>query len=192
YKPQQIHNDFDLTVLEFLERTTSKFLQAKEWRIQLLKPIGIDHILDRSMTELSGGETQRVYIAGCLAKDADLYILDEPSGFLDVLERTKIANVIRNQTKRNPGCSVMSIEHDVQVADFTGDRIMMFTGVPAVKGVILPPMTKREGMNTFLKSLDITFRRDPETGRARINKKDSQMDRRQKELGEFYYTIEKK
>ncbi|MFX0064451.1 MAG: ribosome biogenesis/translation initiation ATPase RLI [Candidatus Hermodarchaeota archaeon] len=191
YKPQQINNDFDLSVLEFLEHTTSKYLQTKQWKIQLLQPIGISHILDRSMNELSGGETQRVYIAGCLAKNAELYILDEPSAFLDVLERTKMATVIRNQTKRNPNCSVISIEHDIQLADFIGDRIMMFTGVPAVKGTIIPPMSKRDGMNTFLKSLNITFRRDSETGRARINKQDSQMDRRQKELGEYYYTIEK-
>ncbi|MFX0051496.1 MAG: ribosome biogenesis/translation initiation ATPase RLI [Candidatus Hermodarchaeota archaeon] len=189
YKPQQITKDFDLTVSEFLQKVTGTFLNTKEWKLKLLSPLGINHYLDREMRELSGGETQRVFIAACLAKSADLYILDEPSAFLDALERTKIANVIRNQTKRNPKCAVISIEHDVQLADFTADRIMRFEGIPSQYGVITSPMSKRDGMNAFLKSLNITFRRDPETGRARINKENSQMDKKQKEIGEFYYSL---
>ncbi|MFX0152801.1 MAG: ribosome biogenesis/translation initiation ATPase RLI, partial [Candidatus Hodarchaeota archaeon] len=85
--------------------------------------------------------------------------------------------------------AVISIEHDVQLADFTADRIMMFEGIPSQYGVITSPMSKRDGMNAFLKSLNITFRRDPETGRARINKENSQMDKKQKEIGEFYYSL---
>lgn len=189
YKPQQISKDFDVTVLDFLHQVTGKYLNTKYWKLQLLNPLGINHFLDRYMTELSGGENQRVFIAACLAKDADLYILDEPSAFLDALERTRIANVIRNQTKREPSSAVISIEHDVQLADFTGDRIMMFQGIPAIYGTVSSPMTKREGMNTFLKSLNVTFRRDQETGRARINKEKSQMDKKQKEVGEYYYAI---
>ncbi|MFX0171288.1 MAG: ribosome biogenesis/translation initiation ATPase RLI [Candidatus Hodarchaeota archaeon] len=189
YKPQQITKDFDLSVSEFLQKVTGKFLNTKEWKLQLLSPLGINHYLDREMRELSGGETQRVFIAACLAKPADLYILDEPSAFLDALERTKIANVIRNQTKRNPKSAVISIEHDVQLADFTADRIMMFEGIPSQYGVSTSPMSKHDGMNAFLRSLNITFRRDPETGRARINKENSQMDKKQKEIGEFYYSL---
>jgi len=189
YKPQQISKEFDVTVLDFLHQVTGKYLNTKYWKLQLLNPLGINHFLDWSMSELSGGENQRVFIAACLAKDADLYILDEPSAFLDALERTKISNVIRNQTKRNPTSAVISIEHDVQLADFTGDRIMMFQGIPAIYGTVSSPMTKREGMNAFLKSLNVTFRRDQETGRARINKEKSQMDKKQKEIGEYYYSL---
>lgn len=191
YKPQQIHNQFEMTVMEFLERTTLKYLNTKTWRVQLLKPLGVEHILDRQMKELSGGETQRVYIGACLAKDASLYIVDEPSAFLDALERTKIASVIRNQTKRQPKSTVISIEHDIQLADFTADRIMMIEGIPAKYGKIINPLGKTEGMNNFLKSLNITFRRDEETGRARINKPDSKMDKFQKNIGEYYYSIDK-
>ncbi|MHA1971782.1 MAG: ribosome biogenesis/translation initiation ATPase RLI [Candidatus Hodarchaeales archaeon] len=191
FKPQQITKDFDISVEEFLRQTTEKYLNTKYWQINLLKPLGIAHFLKRQMNELSGGENQRVFIAACLARDADLYILDEPSAFLDALERTKIASVIRNQTKRNPNCAVVSIEHDIQLADFTGDRVMMFEGVPTIKGHVSPPLPKKEGMNTFLKSLNITFRRDPETGRARINKPNSQMDKSQKEMGEYYYSYSK-
>ena len=188
YKPQLISKDYDLDVSEFLQQTTRKYLNTKYWQLQLLNPLGVTHFLKRNMQDLSGGENQRVFIAACLARDADLYILDEPSAFLDALERTKIASVIRNQTKRNPTSAVISIEHDIQLADFTGDRIMLFNGIPAKHGYVSEPLAKREGMNSFLKSLDITFRRDSETGRARINKTDSQMDKTQKEIGEFYYS----
>ncbi|MFW9779418.1 MAG: ribosome biogenesis/translation initiation ATPase RLI [Candidatus Heimdallarchaeota archaeon] len=190
YKPQQITKEFDVTVQRFLQEVTGKFLNTKSWKLQLLDPLGINHFMERKMRELSGGETQRVFIAACLARDAKLYILDEPSAFLDALERTKIASVIRNQTKRDPTCSVMTIEHDIQLADFTADRVMIFEGKPGSYGEMIAPMSKRVGMNRFLKHLGITFRRDPETGRARINKEGSKMDKRQKELGEYYYTLE--
>jgi ATP-binding cassette subfamily E protein 1 len=45
----------------------------------------------------------------------------------------------------------------------------------------------REGMNRFLSSLDITFRRDEETHRPRVNKPESNLDREQKRIGEYYY-----
>ena len=84
---------------------------------------------------------------------------------------------------------MIAIEHDLQVADALGDRILLFEGEPGVNGKTKGPFSKREGMNEFLKSLDITFRREAETGRSRINKPDSRMDREQRTLGEYYYTI---
>jgi ATP-binding cassette subfamily E protein 1 len=48
-------------------------------------------------------------------------------------------------------------------------------------------MELRDGMNTFLSKINITFRRDSENGRPRANKLDSQLDRKQKSSGEYYY-----
>jgi ATP-binding cassette subfamily E protein 1 len=45
----------------------------------------------------------------------------------------------------------------------------------------------RDGMNLFLREVDVTFRRDPHTGRARANKPESTLDREQKEKGEYFY-----
>jgi ATP-binding cassette subfamily E protein 1 len=64
---------------------------------------------------------------------------------------------------------------------------MLFLGTPGVKGHTIGPFGKRDGMNEFLKTLDITFRRDSETGRARINKGGSRLDREQREIGEFFF-----
>jgi ATP-binding cassette subfamily E protein 1 len=46
----------------------------------------------------------------------------------------------------------------------------------------------REGMNKFLSAVDITFRRDADTNRPRINKPESRLDREQKLKGEYYYS----
>jgi len=43
-------------------------------------------------------------------------------------------------------------------------------------------------MNSFLTQMDMTFRRDPTSGRPRVNKLGSKLDREQKEIGEYYYT----
>ena len=65
---------------------------------------------------------------------------------------------------------------------------MVFTGIPGVKGTAYPPISLREGMNKFLKDMDITFRRDATTKRPRVNKENSKLDNFQKEIGEYYYT----
>ena len=57
-------------------------------------------------------------------------------------------------------------------------------------GVAHPPTEMREGMNSFLKGIGITFRRDEETHRPRVNKLGSRLDRQQKEMGEYYYQAE--
>jgi ATP-binding cassette subfamily E protein 1 len=71
--------------------------------------------------------------------------------------------------------------------DLLADRLLVFDGEPAKSGHAAPPQGMREGMNEFLANLDITFRRDERTSRPRINKPDSQLDRKQKNAGEYYY-----
>ncbi len=90
--------------------------------------------------------------------------------------------------KRKP---ISVVEHDLQVVDAIAQRIFLFTGKPGVHGETEGPFLKREGMNRFLALLDVTFRRDIDTGRARINKHGSSIDREQRAIGEYYYSIEK-
>jgi len=72
--------------------------------------------------------------------------------------------------------------------DLISDSLMVFSGAPSERGVAEGPMEMREGMNRFLRSVQITFRRDQDTSRPRINKKDSRLDREQKARGEYYYS----
>ncbi|MEM2096354.1 MAG: hypothetical protein QXR20_07065, partial [Candidatus Caldarchaeum sp.] len=82
---------------------------------------------------------------------------------------------------------VLLIEHDFTVLDFASSAIMVFDGTPGVNGHGNTPTDLRTGFNKFLKSMEVTFRRDQETKRPRINKRDSQLDRLQKASGEYYY-----
>jgi ATP-binding cassette subfamily E protein 1 len=186
YKPQFITRDFDGTVNEFIMNYSGRYTGEQLLKQTFYQPLGIEHLFEKPIAELSGGELQRVHIAACLTKRADLYLIDEPAAFLDVEERIKVARIIRNAASLY-NASVMAIEHDMQIADILGDRVMIFLGKPGIKGQTLGPIGKRDGMNQFLKTLDITFRRDEETGRARINKGSSKLDREQREIGEFFF-----
>jgi ATP-binding cassette subfamily E protein 1 len=137
--------------------------------------------------ELSGGELQKVAIAACLSRKADLFLLDEPSAYLDVEERLSMARTIRRVIEAH-NVPAFVVEHDVVTQDFIADQLMIFSGEPGVSGVADPPTSLREGMNVFLKEMGVTFRRDSVTRRPRVNKEDSKMDTFQKEIGEYYYT----
>ncbi|MFW9929256.1 MAG: ribosome biogenesis/translation initiation ATPase RLI [Candidatus Thorarchaeota archaeon] len=187
-KEQILSRNFNGTVDQFLFEKTHKYLRNPDDKMHLLQPLGIWKLLDKQIKELSGGELQRVHIAGCLGLDADIYILDEPSAFLDSIERHKITSVIRNIAEKKRNKPIIAIEHDLQVADILGDRVLLFDGIPGHQGFTEGPFGKRDGMNRFLKNLGVTFRRDAETGRARINKPQSKIDREQQDIGEYYYT----
>ena len=155
------------------------------YKNEIINPLNLEGFLDHNLMELSGGELQRVAIAACLSKEADLYILDEPSAHLDVEQRTQATKAIR-RFSQNHDVSSMVVDHDIYMVDLISDRLIVFAGEPAIKGEALGPFEMREGMNRFLSELGITFRRD-ETKRPRINKPESKLDREQKTSGEFYY-----
>jgi ATP-binding cassette subfamily E protein 1 len=186
YKPQYITADFKGTVEEFITDYSRKYIRNEHLIQELYQPLGIESIFDTPISKLSGGQLQRTFIAACLTKDANLYLIDEPSAYLDVEERLKIAEIIRSHTKRTDSTTI-AIEHDIQIIDALADRLLIFLGEPGKKGYTYGPLTKEDGMNAFLKSLDITFRRDLETGRARINKKGSKKDVKQRFNDEYYY-----
>jgi ATP-binding cassette subfamily E protein 1 len=146
----------------------------------------MEKLLDRKIPELSGGELQKTAIASCLSRKVGLYLIDEPSAFLDVEERLAIAKIIR-RTVESIGAAAIVVEHDVVVQDFIADKLMPFTGDPGKIGYAHSPTTLREGMNLFLKELGVTFRRDQASGRPRVNKEMSKLDRYQKYINEYYY-----
>jgi len=186
YKPQYISVEYAGTVGDLLKNVAKEDFASSWYRSEILQPLNVHLILDRNVAELSGGELQKVAIAACLSRKAQLYLLDEPSAYLDVEERLSMARTIRRVVEgRNVTAFV--VEHDVVAQDFIGDRLMIFTGEPGVYGAANPPTDLRRGMNNFLKDMGITFRRDPVTKRPRVNKEDSKLDRHQKKIGEYYY-----
>jgi len=186
YKPQYITADYEGTVFELLSRIDASKLMSSFYKTELLNPLGIPELYDRSVNELSGGELQRVAIAACLLREADLYLLDEPSAYLDVEQRLAVSRAIRHLMEKNEKTALV-VEHDVLMIDYISDRLIVFEGEPGRFGKATKPVGMREGMNRFLASVGVTFRRDPDTGRPRANKEGSVKDREQKEIGEYYY-----
>ena len=81
----------------------------------------------------------------------------------------------------------MVVDHDIYFLDMVSDSMMVFDGVPGQNGHGKGPFDMRGGMNMFLKQVDVTFSRDNDTNRPRINKPGSRLDREQKSAGEYYY-----
>jgi ATP-binding cassette, sub-family E, member 1 len=187
YKPQYISAEYHGTVQELLMNVARENFSSGWYRTEILQPLRINLLFERDVAELSGGELQKVAIAACLSRDAELYLLDEPSAYLDVEERLNMARAIRRVVESR-NVTGFVVEHDVVTQDFIADHLMVFTGRPGVEGTSKPPTTLRKGMNMFLKEMEVTFRRDPATKRPRVNKDGSKRDRYQKEIGEYYYT----
>ncbi len=167
------------------EQTMGMFLQEKGGgKTSLVETLRLERLLDREMGTLSGGELQRVFLAAALGKDHDLLLADEPSAFLDVEQRLRVARLLRTEAEQRP---ILVVDHDLQFMDAVADRLMVFEGVRGREGVGRAPEDLRVGMNRFLRTVGVTFRRDPDSGRPRANKQGSQLDREQKESGEYYY-----
>ncbi len=186
YKPQYISPEFDGTVKDYLYSEAYDVVETGFFQSEVIEPLGIKHLMEKMVKNLSGGELQRVAITVCLAKEADIYLIDEPSAYLDSNQRMNAAKTIRRMMEKS-GKSGMIIDHDIYFLDMVSDSMMVFGGNPGHHGIGEGPYDMREGMNRFLKAVDITFRRDAESHRPRINKPDSRLDREQKSKGEYYY-----
>lgn len=189
YKPQYIKADEPVMVSELLRSITKQF-GTSYYETEIIKPLQLEKLLNQQVNDLSGGELQRVAIAACLSRTADLYLLDEPSAHLDVEQRVLATKVIRRFAENNK-VTAMVVDHDIYMIDMLSDRLLVFEGTPMARGEVHGPFDMRQGMNRFLKGIGITFRRDEETKRPRVNKLGSQLDRSQKAEGEYYYSVEK-
>ena len=186
YKPQYLTNDFDVDVLTLLEKAYGgSILETPEEEI-VVNPMKIKKLYNKSVRNLSGGELQKVAIGACLLQKVDVYALDEPSAFLDVEDRIAVAKLIQRYV-RSYGKSAIIIDHDIQLMDLISDSIVIFHGTPGREGHATSPKSKIEGMNEFLRSLEMTYRRDETSMRPRVNKLESRLDREQKQSGKFYY-----
>ncbi len=186
YKPQYLQNDLDIEVISSLDQANGSPVEGSMEEEQILDPLKIKKLYNKSIKKLSGGELQKVAVASCLLQKVDLYALDEPSAFLDVEDRIAVAKFLQKFV-RSFGKSAIIIDHDLQLMDLVSDSMIIFEGKPGVAGIATSPMPKPDAMNKFLKSLDMSFRRDEKSLRPRVNKLESRLDKDQKTTGNFYY-----
>lgn len=182
-KPQMIPRDEE-TVMEKLMRHNN--YNDNFYQLYVIDPLNIKPLLEKPTNELSGGELQRYAIANTLLEEAHVYLLDEPTAFLDIEEKLKIAKMLKNFIMLKDK-SAFIIDHDLVFMDYLSDRLLVFEGEPGIKGISRSPLSMRNGMNQFLRGLNITFRRDDANKRPRVNKLGSVKDQEQKKSGEYYY-----
>ena len=186
YKPQYLTNDIEIDVISVLNKANEGAVEGSQEEEQIIDPLKIKKLYNKSIKNLSGGELQKVAVATCLLQKVDMYALDEPSAFLDVEDRIVVAKFLQKFI-RSYGKSAIIIDHDLQLLDLVSDSMVIFEGKSGINGSASAPLSKKDAMNKFLKSLNITFRRDEKSSRPRVNKEDSRLDKMQKESSNFYY-----
>lgn len=186
YKPQKISPKFTSTVRNLLHKRIRDTYMHPQFVSDVMKPLRMDELLDQEVQNLSGGELQRVAITLCLGQPADIYLIDEPSAYLDSEQRIIAAKVVKRFIMHAKKTAFV-VEHDFIMAAYLADRVIVYEGEPSREATARCPQSLLSGMNLFLKNLDITFRRDPTNYRPRINKMESTKDREQKLAGTYYY-----
>ncbi len=185
YKPQYLQQDHDGDTRSLLSTAYQAPIEGSAVENHILIPMGMKRLYDKNINTLSGGELQKVAVCATLVRPANIYALDEPSAFLDVEDRISLAKFLHRFVKAE-GKSAMIIDHDMQLIDLVSDSLVIFTGTPAIEGIAHNPMNKEDGLNQFLRTLAITYRKDETTGRPRINKMGGRLDRKQKDSGDYY------
>jgi len=186
YKPQKISPKSQGTVRMLMHAKIRDAYIHPQFITDVMKPLKIENIFDQEVQNLSGGELQRVALTLCLGKPADVYLIDEPSAYLDSEQRLHAAKVIKRFILHAKKTGFI-VEHDFIMATYLADRVIVFEGQPSVDTTANSPQSLLTGMNKFLESLEITFRRDPANFRPRINKLNSVKDAEQKKTGNFFF-----
>jgi ATP-binding cassette subfamily E protein 1 len=166
YKPQKISPKFEGTVRQLLHKRIRDAYIHPQFISDVMKPLAMDGIIDNGVQNLSGGELQRLAICLALGTPADVYLIDEPSAYLDSEQRLNCAKVIKRFIMHSKKTAFI-VEHDFIMATYLADRVVVYHGNPGIEATASSPQSLLTGMNQFLKSLEVTFRRDPINHRPR-------------------------
>ncbi len=182
-------------VREILRRSIGSVMDESQFKSDVLHPLGIEALFDQKISQLSGGQLQRLSIVLCLGKSADVYLVDEPSACLDIEQRVNIIKVLKRFFLHNRKVGFV-VEHDIMVAmslgSLPGSRIVTFSSLGEDEYAASPPYDFSKGVNEYLKELNITFRHDSvksegtRSRRPRINKSGSNKDTEQKRNDTYY------
>jgi ATP-binding cassette subfamily E protein 1 len=98
-KPQHVDN-IPKTVLGNVGQVLDQY-NERDMKESLCADLELNQVIDRNVGDLSGGEVQRFAIAVVAIRNAEIYMFDEPSSYLDVKQRLKAAQVVRSLLKPN-------------------------------------------------------------------------------------------
>ena len=126
YKPQKISPKFESTVRNLLHSKIRDAYLHPQFKSDVMTPLRVEELMDQEVQNLSGGELQRVAIALCLGKPADLYLIDEPSAYLDSEQRIIAAKVIKRFIMHSKKTAFI-VEHDFIMSAYLADRVVVYT-----------------------------------------------------------------
>lgn len=130
YKPQTIAPKFKGTVQELFMAKLKDQMTKSIFKTEVLIPLNIEALYDNEVQTLSGGELQRVAIVLCLAKPCNIYLIDEPSAYLDSEQRVLAARVMKRWILTSKAAAFV-VEHDFMMATYMADKVIGFEGTPA-------------------------------------------------------------
>ena len=131
YKPQKISPKFESTVRNLLHKKIRDSYLHPQFISDVIKPLNIEQLMDNDVVNLSGGELQRVALTLCMGQPADLYLIDEPSAYLDSEQRIWASKVIKRFIIHSKKTAFI-VEHDFIMATYLADRVVVYTGTPAL------------------------------------------------------------
>jgi ATP-binding cassette subfamily E protein 1 len=182
----------NLTVFEALNKTINNKLFDNTFISEIIKPLEIEKLYKQKISELSGGEAQKLSICICLGKPAQIYLIDEPSANLDIEKRLLITSIIKKYIINSNKCAFI-VEHDIMMAvNFIKDiksSVILCSSVEEnnyVYSNIKSYSSWKEGINNFLNYMNITIRTDHTNGRPRINKSNSLLDKEQIKSNNYF------
>ncbi|MEM3648228.1 MAG: ATP-binding cassette domain-containing protein, partial [Thermoproteota archaeon] len=147
YKPQYL-DDIPRIIGGKSVRETLEKVDEKGVLNEVLEKLDLKSIVDNKVSNLSGGELQRLAVAAAFMRRGDVYLFDEPSSFLDVKQRLKVAELI--SSLKEDGKIVVVVEHDLTLLDYLADYLVIIYGQPSVYGIISQVLSARVGINSYL------------------------------------------
>ncbi len=183
YKPQTIQR-FDSLVSDAFAVIKPNYLEDTEL-MSIINKLEVKKILGKNIKNLSGGELQKIAIIATLMANAEIYLFDEPSANLDMEDRLETMGIISSFVGARKKCAVV-VDHDLMFLDSICSKSLLFGGESGRNGMTDEITSTSQAINSFLKRVNVTMRRDGDTGRPRINISGSRLDVEQKSAGKFF------
>jgi iron complex transport system ATP-binding protein len=142
YVPQQAPATFAFTVYQIVMMGRAPHLgwlglesaRDRELAGQSMALAGVDHLADRRLDQLSGGEQQRVLIARAICQQPRILLLDEPTASLDLAHQVRIMDLME-RLRNEQGMTIIMVSHDLNLAAMYADQILLLDrGHPAGLG----------------------------------------------------------
>lgn len=127
YKPQKIAPKFNGLTRELIHKRIREAYVHPQFQSDVMKPLNVEALFDNEVQKLSGGELQRLAITLALGKPADVYLIDEPSAYLDSEQRINCAKVIKRFIMHSKKTAFV-VEHDFIMATYLADRVVVYHG----------------------------------------------------------------